>query len=176
MPAKNGSGKVSANGKASANVRAALALYDAVDRRDWRTFMGLLADDCIWEDRARGITFRSPVEILDGYIRRWLRSFPDATVAEPSAVDGGDRVIVRWIARGTNREPLGLVPATGRRILLHMCDVLSFDGRGKILAGESYFDELTLLVQIGHAQPPPIEDDIRVVVRAPLDVAGIMGP
>jgi hypothetical protein len=39
---------------------------------------------------------------------------------------------------------------------LPFCEILRYDREGRIVSGEIYYDSLSMLVQLGHAQPPAV--------------------
>jgi hypothetical protein len=41
-----------------------------------------------------------------------------------------------------------------KQVVLPYCEIYSFNSDGKVAAGRAYFDQLTLLTQLGHAQAP----------------------
>ncbi len=58
------------------------------------------------------------------------------------------------MGRGTNDGPMGPAPATGRRASVPFVDIQTFDAKGRVIRGETYFDMLSFLVQLGLAQAP----------------------
>ena len=42
---------------------------------------------------------------------------------------------------------------TGRKMSLQFCEVCYFDKQGKTVSGSCYYDQHTLLTQLGHIQP-----------------------
>ena len=65
----------------------------------------------------------------------------------------GDRVVVRWIGRGTHNEELMGVPATGAKIAVDAITIFRI-ADGKIAEEWTVWDALGLLQQIG-AVPAP---------------------
>ena len=135
------------------NVQAALSVYDAFNRRDFDAAVAPALETVRWTDQARGITFKSRDEVRDQLLKGWAGAFSDGQITEPNAYDAGDTVIVTFIGRGTNDGPLGPLEPTGRRASVSFCDVIHFDQAGRIIAGDTYYDQLTLLTQLGHAEP-----------------------
>jgi hypothetical protein len=62
--------------------------------------------------------------------------------------------VIQFIGRGTNDGAMGPAPATGRRVSVPFCDIVTFDSKGQIIRGETYFDMLSMLVQLGLAEAP----------------------
>lgn len=55
---------------------------------------------------------------------------------------------------GTNDGPLGPMAATNRPLSLPFCEIYHFGPDGKVIGGGSYFDSYSMLMQLGHVQPP----------------------
>jgi len=54
---------------------------------------------------------------------------------------------------GTNDGPLSSLPPSGRQISLSFCEVCQLDKHGRVVSGGCYYDQYTLLTQLGHIQP-----------------------
>jgi hypothetical protein len=65
-------------------------------------------------------------------------------------------VITQFMSVGTNDGPLGSFKPSGKRASLPFCEITRFDPQGRIVSGGAYYDQYTLLTQLGHAQPIPI--------------------
>lgn len=84
-----------------------------------------------------------------------LSAFPDMRFTIEEQVAEGDRVVTRWIARGTHRaEFLGL-PATGRKVVLEGVTFARVSG-GKVTERRAFWDRLSLIQQLG-ANPESLE-------------------
>ena len=53
---------------------------------------------------------------------------------------------------GTNDGPLGSMTPTGRKMSLPFWEVCHFDKKGKAVSGGCYYDQYTLLTQLGHIE------------------------
>jgi steroid delta-isomerase-like uncharacterized protein len=88
-------------------------LVDAYSQDSLEDFDNLLRDDVILmrdEEKAHGR------EEFKGVLRRLRRALPDVEYRIDDAIIAGDKIVLRWNARGTHRgEYLG-VPATGRPV------------------------------------------------------------
>lgn len=139
---------------ASKNVQTALAVYDCFNKRDLDGAVSAVAEDLVFEDHGLGQTYKSRAEFRDS-LQGWITGFSDGKISDPKAIDAGDTVIVRFIGQGTNDGPMGpFQKPTGRKVSLPFVDIYKFDAQGRIVAGETYFDMLTMLVQMGHAERP----------------------
>ena len=57
--------------------------------------------------------------------------------------------MARFIARGTNDGPVGPFSASGKKWTLPMCEMWHFDTAGRVVGGEIYYDQASLLTQLG---------------------------
>jgi hypothetical protein len=48
---------------------------------------------------------------------------------------------------------LGSLQPTGGKMSLPFCEICRFDQQGRIVSGGCYYDQYTLLTQLGHIQP-----------------------
>ena len=89
----------------------------------------------------------------DGYkemISLFRTAFPDLRVKNEDVIveAGGDKVVVRWAAHGTNTGPFLHMAPTGREVDLKGVDILRiFDGKIAERWGE--FDALGMMSQLG---------------------------
>ena len=86
---------------------------------------------------------------------RFLRGC-DTLVHDAMYFESENATILRFIGRGTNDGPLGDFPATGRSVASPQCDIYEFDSEGRVAKAEIYYDQLSILQQLGHvAQAEP---------------------
>ncbi len=45
------------------------------------------------------------------------------------------------------------MPATDRKMTMPFCEIAHFDKQDRIVSGGCYYDQYTLLTQLGHIQP-----------------------
>jgi steroid delta-isomerase-like uncharacterized protein len=128
-------------------------LADMFNSRDWDGYAADLAADCEYVDQARSITVKGRQQCLE-HQQAWVTAFPDGRMTSVRVVDGGASTVMLFTGSGRNDGPLGPLPATGREASAPLCEVLEYDADGKVIRGELYYDQLTLLVQLGHMQPP----------------------
>ena len=111
------------------------------------------AEHFTYTDHAAGLTYKGAEE-FKAYLATWFDAFPDTTIDEGQYSVAGDVVVHQSVERATNNGPLGALPATGRRVSLPFCEVWRLDPEGRIVTGDLYYDQLSLMVQLGHVQPP----------------------
>lgn len=139
----------------AATVEAVLGSFDAFDAHDLDGAVGPLADDCAWTEHATGTTHAGSGAIKD-WFASFFTAFPDLAVSQLTVYDAGDAVVATFTLTGTNDGPLGPLPTTGRQATWCVCDVFRFDGRPLAVAGETFYDQLSLLAQLGHAESAAI--------------------
>jgi steroid delta-isomerase-like uncharacterized protein len=138
----------------SSNVETVASVHKAFNDRDWGTISSAVAPDCVFTD-ARGIRHEGPDGLSQGYSKAWADAFSDGRITDAVYHDAGSSVVTEFVGRGTNDGPLGPLPASGRSVVLPYCEIYDFDANGKIASGRAYFDQLGMLVQLGHAEAPP---------------------
>jgi steroid delta-isomerase-like uncharacterized protein len=115
-----------------------------------------LADEIVAEDYVSHGPQAPPAEGPDG-VKARIAVYQDSLDGfwdlQEVISAGEDRVVVRWIGRGTHRGELMGVPPTGATIAVEAITVLRFAG-GKIAEEWTVWDALGLLQQVG-AVPAP---------------------
>jgi steroid delta-isomerase-like uncharacterized protein len=137
---------------ASQSVEKHRAAHQAFNRRDFDEIAGMMTEDFTYTDHPRGETFRGPDAFREGFLERWVASFSDAEVSDPTYLDAGNASIAQMTGRGTNDGPLGDLPATGKTLNFPLCEVMRFNERGQMVSGGAYYDQLTMLAQLGHVE------------------------
>jgi len=132
----------------SRNVQKHRAGHDAFNRRDFGAMVRDHAESISWIDRARGVTFTTPQEFTNDFLTGWTDASSDCRVTDARYTDAGDVVLARFTARGTNDGPLGPFPATGKEWALPICELWQFDADGRVVGGEIYYDQVSLLTQL----------------------------
>lgn len=135
------------------NVETCIAVHRGFNARDFDAVVKLAAEDLVYNDRARGITFRGRAGFKD-HMNSWVAALSNAEVTEATYTDAGNAVVAQFVGRGLNDGPLGSLPPTGKRINLPFCEIFRFNDAGAIISGEAYYDQLSILIQLGHAKAP----------------------
>ena len=137
---------------ASKNVETFMASHRAFNTRDFEAVVNAMAENVKYEDRARGLSFEGRSGFKQ-FMQGWVAAFSNAEVSEPRYADAGNVVVAQFIGRGTNDGPLGPLPKTGRQMKTPFCEIMTFNDKGQIISGAAYYDQLSILIQLGHAQP-----------------------
>jgi hypothetical protein len=137
---------------ASKNVETFRTAHQAFNARNFDAVVGVMVEGVTYQDQARGITFRGR-DGFKGFMQAWVTAFSNATVTEPVYIDGGDIVVCQFIGTGVNDGPLGPLSPSGKAMKLPFCEYLRFNDKGEAVSGGCYYDQLSMLTQLGHAQP-----------------------
>src|SRR5262249_33933962 len=105
-----------------------------------------------YRDRTRENLVESP-EQLQQTSEEYRAAWSDKELQIERIMETADgTVIAQMRVSGTHAGTYKSVPATGRRVTTDFCDILRFDGDGRIISEEAYYDDLSRMVQIGAIQ------------------------
>jgi steroid delta-isomerase-like uncharacterized protein len=135
------------------NPATAQAFFDAWERRDFDALGDRLAGNVSFRDAPRGLVIAGQANVRDWYAS-WAVAFPDGVAGATVAAASDDTVAIEGVLVGTNTGDFGPLPPTGRSISFPWANVLHFDRDGRISDGAAYYDQLSLMIQLGHMQPP----------------------
>ena len=133
------------------NVRIARSLYDYWNERQFDKVAELMAADSEIVLVGSDTRFRGPSGAIE-FSQMWADAFPDGRLKIDNVIASGDHVALQFTGTGTQTGPLksptGEIPATGRSVTLNLCDVQEIRD-GKIRSVQSYFDSVSMLMQLG---------------------------
>lgn len=139
----------------AANADIARANYEAWNNRDMDAAVAAMAPDGQLEIVGTGDVYTGP----DGFRRyneAWATGFPDGRVTIDRLLESGDTVVVEFTGRGTHTgtmaTSMGDIPATGKSIVIKLCDVTEFRD-GKIVHMRTYLDTGSMMAQLGLLSP-----------------------
>ena len=81
-------------------------------------------------------------------IAMYLKAFPDVEITIDEMIAEGDRVVVRFTSRGTQRGAFGPLPPTGRRVTISSY-LTARIANGKIVEEWGLDDQFGMLMQLG---------------------------
>jgi SnoaL-like domain len=138
----------------SMNLATYRAGHEAFNRRDFDAMVKDYAGSIVWTDRARSLTYSTPQEFKKVFLAGWVRSSTDIRIVDPLYVDAGQTVLSTFSVVGTHDGPLGPFPATNKEFCLPLCEMWHFDTDGRVVGGDLYYDQVTLLLQLGLMPQP----------------------
>jgi len=112
----------------------------------------LYAPDYVYYIPSRRTKPMSREETLE-MMKNLYRAFPDLNWSIEELITVGDRVIYRFIARGTHKEEFGGIPATGNKIESSGILITRIEN-GKVIEEREEFDMLGLMQQLGMELKP----------------------
>lgn len=125
--------------------------HESWDRRDPDGGATVIADDCHFEDVARGEVLPGPEAYKQDYFR-WREAFPDGEVKVTNVIVQGDWAVVEFTNRGTQtgrlQSSLGEFPPSGRHMEVRYCSVMRVRD-GKVVEGRDYYDSASIARQLG---------------------------
>jgi len=140
---------------ASRNVENYRAGHEAFNRRDFVAMTKHYADTIAWTDHAQGRTFKTPQEFRDEFLAGWVASSSDIRITDPHYLEAeGGTMVSTFTVVGTHDGSLGPFAATGRHFTLQLCEMWHFDADGRVVGGDLYYDQVSLLAQLGLMPEP----------------------
>jgi steroid delta-isomerase-like uncharacterized protein len=141
---------------AEENKEIALSLFEALNARDLSLWAQHLADDYIAEHPGVSVLLNKTRSM--GYNQRFVTAFPDLHFEVLSVLAEGDHVLTHWTASGTHAERLATItgetiPPTRRRAAVSGAMITKVRD-SKIVREWSYWDQLSLLAQLGITEQP----------------------
>ena len=138
------------------NKEIALSLIEALNARDLDLWSRHLSNDYAAEHPGVSVPLDKTRSIA--YHQRFVTAFPDIRFEVLGVVSEGDRVLVQWTASGTHAERLATVtgetiPPTRRRATVSGA-MITQTRDGKVVRGWFYWDQLSLLAQLGITEQP----------------------
>jgi steroid delta-isomerase-like uncharacterized protein len=108
------------------------------------------------------------------YFDETRAAFPDQRNEPIAFHHADDAVIVEFMLRGTHLGPLRGLPPTGRSFECRMCALFMFAEGGEKIVGERvYFDQATILRQLGVAHDPSsLAGRVTTALAHPVTIGG----
>jgi ketosteroid isomerase-like protein len=125
--------------------------YHIAEVKDFPGFVACFTEDGTFTDESIGVTYRGPEIARTGEI--YATAFPDMhRELYDVYLSGNDMVVVQLALQGTHNGPLempmGIIPATGKRMDAPCCDVFQLRN-GKIQRFDCYPSVTAILAQLG---------------------------
>jgi steroid delta-isomerase-like uncharacterized protein len=122
---------------------------DAINAHDAQAIGALFSEDGVFEEPAG--RFEGRQAIVEYWVR-FFEAFPDLSGRDDFKAESGDAAINEWSMSGTNSGPMetpeGTIPATGKRVTVRGCDVITARD-GLIVSQRAYYDQLGFMGQLG---------------------------
>ena len=116
-------------------------------------------DSCFSDKLVRkvnGVNLASSKNELAANMHVYFTGFPDLKLESNNMLSKGNEIYMSWTITGSNTGMFGELPPTGKKIKISGITRMDFDEEGKIEVEEVYYNELSLLQQMGHTLSPPV--------------------
>ena len=128
--------------------------WEAWNRGDFEAWKQMHADDYAYYSPSNSTKPLSREETIEmGKV--FFKGFPDATTSIEELIAAGDKVITRWILRGTHKGEFAGITATGNKIENSGIMITRIEN-GKIVGDKEDYDILGMMQQLG-IELKPIE-------------------
>jgi steroid delta-isomerase-like uncharacterized protein len=134
------------------NMKTLRAAHESWNKRDFAGVIDNAAENLTYTDHARVIALDTREKFRE-WTEGWAKAFSDGRITNPQYTDAGNMVVAQFTVEGTNDGPFGSMKPTGHRMSLPFCEICHFDQQGRVVSGGCYYDQYTLLTQLGHIQP-----------------------
>ena len=139
---------------ASNNVELAQRFHeDIFEKGDFDAADRILTEDYVTHSPGAPPDFLHGPEGAKEYARAIRTGLPDLSITHDDIVTEGDKVVIRWTARGTHEGELFGIPPTGKSVEITGFDLFRIEG-DRIAEMWQNWDALGLMQQVG-AIPAP---------------------
>ena len=126
-------------------------LYEAIDKQDMDTFLGLSAPDGVCH--IPGVPEAVPLEAVAEVIKSFYTAFPDSTHDIKAVIAEGDKVAIRFTQVSTHTGEYEGIPPTGNKISVECHHMLRL-ADGKVAEVWLVEDNLGMMMQLGMELKP----------------------
>lgn len=137
------------------NQASLIAVMDKVwNKKDLKAIDTYFSESLIRQ--VNGVNLASNKNELTANLQVYFTGFPDLILELDNMISDGSETYMSWTLTGSNTGVFGDLPPTGKRIKISGITRMDFDEEGKIAVEEVYYNELSLLQQMGHKLSPPV--------------------
>jgi ketosteroid isomerase-like protein len=136
----------------------------AFNRHDAAAIGALYDQDAVFMERGE---FTSIGESITANYQRYFDAFPDCSTAITRSWHKEDLAIFEYAEGGTNTGPYRSQKPTGKKVGYSGASVLRFSAKGLVKQDSTYYDQLTMDVQVGWARGPVAKLEVRPVTAVP---------
>jgi steroid delta-isomerase-like uncharacterized protein len=134
------------------NVEVAKEMVGAINARSLEALAGLVSAEVIRHSAATPGVVVTNLSEFRAFLEDDFASVPDSVMKIDVIFGGGDYVAMLARYMGTQSEPMGSFPASGKRFELPFIGILRFED-DKIAEIWVEWDNLHILTQLGHFPP-----------------------
>jgi len=152
------------------SVTAVHTHFEALNWGSTQSAVGLVTTDFVWNNRATGQSFTGSEGYL-AYLAGWRTAFPDFWVEINHLAIYTQSAVCEYVLRGSHNGtlalPSGSIAATGRQLDLLVCETFMIEN-GRLSQINTYFDQITMLQQLGILLKPGLHRALHDVLLTPI--------
>ncbi len=135
------------------NVDTVRTMMELINQRDLDALGTVVADDVHRHSNATPGVVVTSLDDFKAFLETDFASIPDSVMDIDMIFGGGDKVTVRAYYSGTQTGQMGPFPPSGEAVKLVFIGILRIEN-GKIAEIWVEWDNVSVLVQLGHLPPP----------------------
>lgn len=124
------------------------------NEKDFSVIDSLFANSFVRQ--VNGVNLASNKNELTANLQVYFTGFPDLYIQLDKTESENDHIYIHWTLTGTHTGIFGELAPTGKKIKISGISRIDFDVNGKIEEEQVYYNELSLLQQMGHTLNPPV--------------------
>ncbi len=126
--------------------------WEALSKGDFEAYKEVVAPEYVWYLPSRSTKPMSREETIE-FVKMLRKAFPDISWSMEELIATEDKVIIRFIERGTHEGEFQGIPATGNKYETSGSSIFRIEN-GKIVEEREEFDVLGLMQQLGMELKP----------------------
>jgi steroid delta-isomerase-like uncharacterized protein len=134
------------------NVDVAKTMYSALENKKEADFLGTLSDDIEYNDMTLPEAMKGKGEAKK-FFGMITKALPDLKTPATTSMGVEDFAILEYNMTGTQKGPMGPIPATKKPVSVHGIDIFQLKD-GKVVRGWTYSNNAELLGQLGLLKAP----------------------
>lgn len=124
------------------------------NKKDMSMFRAISAENYI--RNLNGIQVANNQSEMEANMNIYFTGFPDSKLSVDNITIKDHHLFTHWTFNGTNTGVFGETGPTGKKIKVSGFSTIEFNGKGKIIREDIYYNELELLQQLGFTLNPPV--------------------
>lgn len=127
-------------------------MFNELDKANWDSYKGFFAPEFLYYLPSAAGAPTKVEDMVEG-VKIYFRAFPDLVHQIVELIPVEDKVILRFIARGTHKGELEGLPPTGNAMEVSSIEIFTIKA-GKIIEERQEADMLGMLAQLGMELKP----------------------
>ncbi len=127
-------------------------MWEMWNKGNFEAWKQVHADEYVYyspSNSTKGLSREETIEMGKAF----FKSFPDATTSIEELIADGDKVVTRWILRGTHKGEFSGISATGNKVENSGIMITRIEN-GKIVEDKEDYDTLGMMQQLGMGLKP----------------------